>query len=158
MSEAGKPSLDTGPHRVVLDRWISCAPYERLLCMEIVEACEGRATLTMPFLVQFAQGAALMHGGALLSLADTAMVMAIKTVLEPHTHFATVRISADYSKPVTRGVVTATARLAQRDGRKISGEARITDDTDAIVLTATAGFVIARDAQIRNATFSDREA
>lgn len=154
----GNRPQETGPHRLVLDRWISCAPYERLLHMEIVEACDGRATLAMPFLVQFAQGAALMHGGALLSLADTAMVMAIKSVLEPHTHFATVHVSADYVKPVSRGVVTATARLTRRVGRKISGEAQVSDDSDEPVLVATGKFVVARDATIRNVTFADQGA
>lgn len=153
----GNRSQVTGPHRFVLDRWISCAPYERLLQMEIIEAREGRATLTMPFLLQFAQGAALMHGGALLSLADTAMVMAIKSILEPRTHFATVHVSADYLKPVSQGVVTATARLTGRTGRKISGEARVNDDSDEPVLLVTGRFVIARDAKIRNVTFADRD-
>lgn len=156
-ASTGHGAQDTGPHRLVLDRWIGCAPYERLLQMQIVEACDGKATLTMPFLVQFAQGAALMHGGALLSLADTAMVMAIKSVLEPHTHFATVHVSADYLKPVSRGVVTATARMTHRDGRKISGEARVSDDSGEPVLVATARFVIARDARIRNVTFTDQD-
>ena len=59
----------TGPHKFDMKGWISCAPFERLLHMEIVEASDGRATLTMPFLIDFAQGAGLLHGGALVSLA-----------------------------------------------------------------------------------------
>jgi uncharacterized protein (TIGR00369 family) len=152
----GRPQ-DTGPHRLVLDRWISCAPYERLLNMEIVDARDGAATLSMPFLVQLAQGAALMHGGALVSLADTAMVMAIKSVLEPHTHFATVHVSADYVKPVSQGIVTASARLTDRVGRKISAGAEVSDDSGDTVLVATAKFVIARDEKILNVTFADRQ-
>lgn len=153
----GERPQDTGPHRLVLDRWISCAPYERLLNMEILDARDGAATLSMPFLVQFAQGAALMHGGALVSLADTAMVMAIKSVLEPRTHFATVHVSADYAKPVSQGTVTAAAHLTGREGRKISADAKVTDDSGDTVLVANARFVIARDAKIRNVSFADQE-
>jgi acyl-CoA thioesterase len=76
-----KMEPSTGPHRFHMEGWISCAPFERLLRMQIVEAKNGRATLTMPFLLDFAQGAGLMHGGALVSLADTAVVMAIKSLL-----------------------------------------------------------------------------
>ena len=65
-----------------MNQWISCAPFERLLNMTIVEACDGRATLTMPFLIDYAQGAGLMHGGALVSLADTAVAMAIKSIID----------------------------------------------------------------------------
>jgi hypothetical protein len=32
-----------------MDGWISCAPFERLLNMEIVEASDGQAILRMPF-------------------------------------------------------------------------------------------------------------
>ena len=52
---------DTGPHQFQLESWISCAPFERLLHIEIVKAADGHATLTMPFLLDFAQGAGLMH-------------------------------------------------------------------------------------------------
>ena len=82
----------TGPHKFEMESWISCAPFERLLNMKIVEASAGRATLTMPFFVDFAQGGGLMHGGALVSLADTAVVMAIKSIIDPQTHFATVSL------------------------------------------------------------------
>nr|MBL0716281.1 PaaI family thioesterase [Desulfobacterales bacterium] len=75
-----------------MDKWISCAPFEKLLHIEIIEAADGKAVLQMPFLIDFAQGAGLMHGGALVSLADTAVVMAIKSIVPPQTHFATVAL------------------------------------------------------------------
>ena len=87
------PQKATGPHRFKMDRWISCAPFEKLLHMNIIEAADGRAILQMPFHIEFAQGAGLMHGGALVGLADTAVVMAIKSIVPPRTHFATVAMT-----------------------------------------------------------------
>jgi uncharacterized protein (TIGR00369 family) len=87
----------TGPHHFAMEGWISCAPFERLMHMKIVEASGGKATLTMPFLIDFAQGAGLLHGGALVSLADTAVVMAIKSALPPQTHFATISLKLGFS-------------------------------------------------------------
>ena len=69
-----------GPHRFSMPAWISCAPFEHMLGMEIVTAEAGGAILRMPFIKSLAQGAGLMHGGAMVSLADTAVVMAIKSV------------------------------------------------------------------------------
>ena len=149
---------DTGPHQLHMESWISCAPYERHLRMEIVEAADGKATVNMPFLVQYAQGAALMHGGALMSLADTALVMAIKSILPPYTHFVTVHAEVDYSKPVTQGIVTARAKLTTHAGRKVIGESSVFDESGEKVLTFSATFVIPRDAQIRHVTFADSEA
>jgi acyl-coenzyme A thioesterase PaaI-like protein len=67
-----KTPSSTGPHSFELDRWINCSPFERLLNITIVEARDGKAVLTMPFLIEYAQGAGLMHGGALVSLAEFA--------------------------------------------------------------------------------------
>ena len=63
--EMEKAPSFTGPHQFSMDSWIRCAPFERLLHMTILEAGGGKAVLTMPFLRDFAQGAGLMHGGAL---------------------------------------------------------------------------------------------
>ena len=93
-----------------MNQWIGRAPFERLLNITIVEAVAGRATLTMPFFIDYAQGAGLMHGGALVSLADTAVAMAIKSVVAPLSHFATIEIESRFLLPVKRGVVTARRR------------------------------------------------
>ena len=140
----------TGPHQVQLDQWIDCAPFERLLNMEIVEAADGHAVLTMPFYHDYAQGAGLMHGGALISLADTAVAMAIKGVLPPQTHFATIELSTKFLAPVRSGIVTARARIRKMEGRTIFGEATVYADTEKAVLEFASVFKLAKDATIRN--------
>ena len=57
----------------------------------------------MPFRAIHCQGAGLMHGGAVLSLADTALAIAIKTLLPEGTHFATIDMSLKFHAPVTMG-------------------------------------------------------
>ena len=139
----------TGPHRFAQDRWISCAPFEKLLHMEIVEAADGRAILRMPFLVDLAQGAGLMHGGALVALADTAVVMAIKSIVAPQTHFATVKMQTTFHRPVRQGVVTARARVNAVRERLLEGRALVYDQKERRVLVFEAAFKIARDTRIR---------
>jgi len=143
----------TGPHQFSMPGWISAAPFERLLRITIVEACEGRATLTMPFLIDYAQGAGLMHGGALVSLADTSVVMAIKSLLPAGSHFATLRLETKFLLPVKRGVVTARARVLSRVDRTIEGEATLYDDQDRAVLEFASTFKIARDTRISGISF-----
>lgn len=147
-SEEKAPSA-TGTHRVKMDQWISCAPFERLLNMTIVEACDGRAVLTMPFLIDYAQGAGLMHGGALVSLADTAVVMAIKSLMAPLTHFATTELESRFLLPVKQGAVTAKAEVVSREGRRIKGNATLYDEEGRAVMEFRSTFKVAKDAQIR---------
>ena len=145
----------TGPHQFSMEGWISAAPFERMLHITIAEASEGRATLTMPFLVDLAQGAGLMHGGALVSLADTAVVMAIKSLLPTGSHFATTRLETVFLLPVKKGVVTARAEVVSRADRTIEGRATIYDDQDRAVIEFTSTFKIARDTRISGITFAE---
>jgi acyl-CoA thioesterase len=139
----------TGPHHFAMEGWISCAPFERLLRMKIVEASEGKATLIMPFLIDFAQGAGFLHGGALVSLADTAVVMAIKSTLPPQTHFATISLETRFLRPVRQGVVTARAQVTDRGEDILRGQATLLDEDGRPVLEFSSTFKIARDRAIR---------
>lgn len=148
-----KSPAATGPHRFEMERWISCAPFERLLNMSIVEACDGRANLTMPFFIDYAQGAGLMHGGALVSLADTAVVMAIKSVIAPLSHFATIELASRFLLPVRKGIVTAKAEVVSREGRQLKGKATLYDEEGRAVLEFCSTFKIAKDTKIKATTF-----
>lgn len=130
----------TGPHNFQMEGWITCAPFERLLQMEIIEASEGCATLKMPFRVDFAQGSGLMHGGALVSLADTAVVMAIKSVIPAGTQFVTTSLSTEFLHAVKLGVVTAKAKATCQGGSKWKGEATVYDEAGRVVLEFSSFF------------------
>ncbi len=153
MDEIGKANPFTGPHQFAMGDWISCAPFERLLQIAILRADDGKATLKMPFILDLAQGAGLMHGGALISLADTAVVMAIKSLLPPQTHFATVAMEAKFLHPVKKGYVTAEAEVLEHEGRNLRGRAILYDEEGRSVLEFSSAFKVARDAAIRGVTF-----
>jgi acyl-CoA thioesterase len=161
MRKTGKSQMSevenqlTGPHSFQMPAWISCAPFERLLNMEIVEASEGRAVLRMPFLIDYAQGAGLMHGGALVSLADTAVVMAIKSIIAPESHFATIELESKFLLPVKKGVVTVRASIQPSENRLLKGEATVYDEDGRAVMAFRSTFKIARDTRIEGVVFGD---
>ena len=123
-----------------LPAWIACAPFEEYLGMRIEEAADGKAILSMPFKVKLAQGKGLMHGGAVTALADTAVAMAIKSLLPEDTHFATVEMSLKFHAPVKWGVVKAVAHVAEQEGRTIRGEAEVFDENGVKVASFASVF------------------
>ena len=143
----------TGPHRIEMPGWISNPPFGDLLHFEIVEADGGRATLAMPFLRQFAQGAGFMHGGAIVSLADTAIVVAIKTLLPPRTHFGTTSLRVDYLYPVRQGIVRAEGRVLSIQERVIESEATVTIESGREVARVSSTCKIGRDSIVRDITY-----
>jgi uncharacterized protein (TIGR00369 family) len=144
---------NTGPHHFSMPAWISCAPFEQLLGMNIEKADAGEAILTMPFVRSLSQGAGLMHGGALVSLADTAVVMAIKSVVSPGTHFATITMENRFLHPVKKGVLVARARVVEHSGCQLKGTCDVFDETDRKVMVFKSVFKIAQHAEIRNITY-----
>lgn len=130
-----EPMIEGAPLPFQLPEWIACAPFEEYLGMRIEEAAGGRAVLTMPFKVKLAQGKGLMHGGAVTALADTAVAMAIKSILPEDTHFATVEMGLNFHAPVKGGTVRAVAGVVERDERNIRGEAEVFDGNGVKVAT-----------------------
>ncbi len=139
-----KPMTDGAPLPFELPAWIACAPFEEYLGMRIEEAAHGRAVLTMPFKVKLSQGKGLLHGGAVTALADTAVAMAIKSLLPEDTHFATVELGLSFHAPVRGGVVRAEARVTERDERTIKGEAEVFDGKGTKVATFHSLFKVKR--------------
>lgn len=123
-----EPMAEGAPLPFELPAWIACAPFEEYLGMRIEEAADGKAVLSMPFKVKLAQGKGLMHGGAVTALADTAVAIAIKSILPEDTHFATVEMSLKFHAPVKGGAVKAVARVAEQEGRTVRGEAEVFDE------------------------------
>jgi uncharacterized protein (TIGR00369 family) len=113
--------------------------------MKIVTSGDGTAVLTMPFLIDFAQGSGLMHGGALVSLADTAVVMAIKSLVPPGTHFATTSIETKFLYPVKSGVVTARARVTAKRHHRFYGRATLFNQEKRPVMEFRATFRMAKN-------------
>jgi uncharacterized protein (TIGR00369 family) len=143
-----KDGFYTGPHQVTLETWISCAPFEKLLGLDIIEAKDGRSYLTMPFVYQLAQGQGMAHGGAIVTLADTAVAMAVKSLLPPGSRFGTISLNAEFLGPVIQGVLTARAEVTPVENRQIQGYAEVTNDDGRPVMRFSAIFKLGREVTI----------
>ena len=92
--------------------------FPRLLGIELDSVEPGRARLSVEVTESLRQLAGVMHGGAIATLIDTAVAMAIVGVSTPNSRFTTVELKVNYLRPLKEGRVVAEARLIQ-DGRRI---------------------------------------
>lgn len=138
------PRRASDPDQFILDRWITTAPFEDLLDLRIESAEHGRSVLRMPFKVKHCQGGGLMHGGALTALADTAVAMAIKSLLPPGTRFATIDLRMEFLAPVDEGEVRASAAVEPSGDRGYTGVALLHDRQQQLVARCNATFKVAR--------------
>lgn len=135
-----EPMIEGAPIPFKLPAWIACAPFEEYLGMRIEEAADGRAVLTMPFRVKLAQGKGLMHGGAVTALADTAVAIAIKSLLPEGSHFVTTDLTLKFHAPIHGGTVRAVAEANREDERTIRGVAEVFDEKGVKAATFTSVF------------------
>lgn len=123
-----------------LPEWIATAPFEEFLGMKIEKAENGKAVLTMPFKAALCQGKGLMHGGAVVSLADTALAMAIKSLLPEGTDFVTIKMGLEFHAPVRWGIVRAEAKVTLQDERTLEGITEIMTEEGIKAATFKATF------------------
>ena len=148
-NEIEKTTLFTGPHEVKLEEWISCAPFEKFLGIKIIEAQNGCAILTMPFVLQLAQGKGLAHGGAIVTLADTAVAMAVKSIVPPNSRFGTISLNSEFIVPVTKGILTAKAKVELLEKRMIQGVSTVFNEDNVEVMKFSSLFKLAKDVEIK---------
>jgi len=133
------------PLPFTLPEWIALAPFEEFLGMQIENAGDGKATLSMPFSASHCQGMGLMHGGAVVSLADTSLAIAIKTLLPEGTHFATIDMSLKFHAPIRWGRVMAHAAVTEQTERDVRGEVIVITEEGIKAATFQAVFRIKQD-------------
>ena len=144
MLVAGTTPREEGSRQFELAGWIDTAPFEDLLGMTIESVGEGAAVLSLPFVVRLAQGGGVLHGGALTALADTAVAMAIKSLLPAGTAFATTELTTRFLAPVRSGRVVAHAAVRGPEGRNFYGEARVMAEDGREVARFSSVFRVAR--------------
>jgi len=135
-----------------LEGWVDTAPFEDLCGLEHEQIGDGKAVLSCLFRVKLAQGGGVMHGGVLTTLADTAVAMAIKSLLPEGTVFATTELTTRFLAPVRAGRVRATAAVRGPEGRTFYGEAQVVDDAGRTVAEFTSVFRVARGQGFTDAT------
>ena len=117
-------------------------PYVGLLGLEFVRAERGAATYALDVREELTRMGGILHGGAVVSLLDTAAAFAVHTVIDADARTVTVDLTVHFLRPASGGRIEAEARILRR-GRRVcilSVEAR--DSTAEIIATSTMTYYI----------------
>ena len=119
-----------------LQKAIESVPYAHLLGIEVETVVAGSATLAFQVRKELKQNHGVVHGGAIASLIDTAMALAIISILAPKERVTTVDLTISYLRPLTAGRVTAVARVVRAGRRLITVSADVFSDDGKLASTA----------------------
>ena len=119
-------------------------PYVRLLNMRFIAVADGSATFEMPSTSELYNPNNVVHGGAITSLADSAMGFAVFSTLAPGETFTTAELHVNFLKAVTAesGMLRSIGRVVQRGQQVAVAEADVLDQQNQLIARASSTNII----------------
>ncbi len=114
--------------------------YATLLKMRLAEAGEGTTTFELPVTPDLYNPNAVVHGGAIASVADSAMGLAVVSTLGADENFTTLELKVNFvrASTVDSGPLRAVGRVVHRGRQVAVTEADVFDRTNQLVARASA--------------------
>jgi len=103
---------------------------------------KGMAAVVLPVTDRLKQLFGVVHGGAIASLIDSVIGLAVNGYLEPGQQAATVEMNVNYLLPVREGVLTATAAIVHQGRRTIVGTADVHNEKGRLVACGRATYIV----------------
>jgi uncharacterized protein (TIGR00369 family) len=137
--------MDPSPATAELRARLADSTFHRAFGLVIVEADRGTVALGWEARPEHLNLQGLVHGGALATLLDTAMGLAVRTALEPGRRHVTIEMGVHYLRPAHPGPLRASGRCV-RAGREIAfAEAEVLDAEDRVLARATGTFSVGHE-------------
>lgn len=112
-------------------------PFAQQLGLSVDEASADRVVARLAWTPQLCTVAGVMHGGALMSLADTAGALVAFLGLPDGATTATITSTTQLFRPVTGGTVRAVAVPLHRGRTTVTAQTSLYDDDGKLVAQTT---------------------
>jgi 1,4-dihydroxy-2-naphthoyl-CoA hydrolase len=119
-----------------LDELIAMMPFAAEMGIRLEEASADRVVAVLPWTPRLCTTGGIMHGGALMSLADTAGALVAFLGLPEGASTATITSTTQLMRPVSTGSVRAVA-LALHRGRTVVTVQTTLHDSDSRLVAQT---------------------
>jgi 1,4-dihydroxy-2-naphthoyl-CoA hydrolase len=116
---------------------VALMPFARQLGVVVEEASADRVVARLAWSPELCTSGGLMHGGALMSLADTAGALVTFLGLPEGATTATITSTSQLFRPVTGGTVRAVAVPVNRGRTTVTAQTSLFDSSDRLVAQTT---------------------
>jgi acyl-CoA thioesterase len=120
------------------------SPYYQLLGMEVMEIKEGESKIQMPFKQALTHPYRIVHGGAIASLADSSVAMALISLVERKDRIATIEFKINFFVPVSKGHLEAHAKIIHKGSKTAVGDVEVKNEEGKLVAKVIATYSIKR--------------
>ena len=110
--------------------------------MSLDELEPGFARFRMPFREELLQSNGVVHGGAIVSLADTAVAYALLTLLQPGEWVTTVELKMNFLAAVKGEEMFGEGRVVRRGRRLALIEMEVKDKKGTLIAKGLATYLV----------------
>jgi uncharacterized protein (TIGR00369 family) len=116
---------------------IDFIPFAAALGIQIVGVKPDNVTATMGWAAERCTSGAILHGGALMALADSVGALCAAVNLPPGANTVTIESKTNFFRAVRTGLVTASCAPLHTGRRNIVVQTNLTNDRDQLVAQTT---------------------
>jgi len=125
-----------------LRRAVQNAPYYQLLQISLEEIDEGFARFRMPFRKEITQAYGVVHGGAIATLADTAVAFALMTLIQPGERVTTAEFKINFLSSVYSGEMIGEARIVNKGKRLAMADMEVKNESGELIAKGLATYAV----------------
>ena len=125
-----------------LRRAVESAPYYQLLQITLEQIDVGFARFRMPFRKELTQAYGVVHGGAIATLADTAVAFAMMTLIQPGEKVTTVEFKINFLAPVAGDEMIGEARVLNKGKRLALADMEVKTGDGRLLAKGLATYII----------------
>ncbi len=107
--------------------------FEEFMGIRSVESAGGRGRAVMPVRREFLQGAGVVQGGLIVTLADHTIYLAVRSLTEEDEGSVTVELKVNFIAPASSGELTAEAVVVSRGRRIIVSDVEVHDGSGTLI-------------------------
>jgi uncharacterized protein (TIGR00369 family) len=133
--------------KMVVSGEISAAGMSELLGFRLTEVSEGHAVFSITPEERHYNGLGIVHGGLAATLLDSALGVAINSMMPAGKAFTTLEMKINYVRPIRRetGQLRCVANVIHVGGRVATAEGRVEDATGKLYAHGTATCMLFRE-------------
>ncbi|HYB85086.1 MAG TPA: PaaI family thioesterase [archaeon] len=117
-------------------------PFYRFMGIRLTKLGWGRSEISMRAGRGLAQQAGFVHGGVSAALIDSAVGLALCTMIDRGGMITTINLQVNFLAPAKPGPLTARGRIVHKGRRTAVGDCEVTDADGTLLSKGTATYLI----------------
>ena len=119
-------------------------PFYNHLGMHLTRLGTGRAEIRINVTRRLTQDAGVAHGGVAAALIDSAVGLALCTMLHAEESITTVELKVNFTAPAQLGLLKASGQIIHKGKRIAVGEAEVKDQKKRLIAKGLVTYIIMR--------------